>query len=155
VDKLWEQPTPVFENPQIFYSEVFGRVIAEQSTFTEKYYPRSKYWSNVAEMERRCLCERVVSRIQPSYPADVLTRTITYIRPTSTGHIFKWMLDDDVQLLPSQTSAPEVEALRTWESTKHLPHVPYLQNVINLFDQFAVVTANCKNTRPYPPCSHE
>ena len=61
-DHLWERPHDdhAWKNPIPMYSKIFGYAIIEGTTFADKYFPGSRYWNNVAEMERTCLCERDV-----------------------------------------------------------------------------------------------
>ena len=61
-DSLWERPHDdhAWKNPIPMYFKIFGYAITEGTTFADKYFPGSRYWDNVAEMERTCFCERKI-----------------------------------------------------------------------------------------------
>ena len=73
-DHLWERPQDdhVWKNPIPMYSKIFGYAITEGKTFSEKYFPGSRYWNDVTELERSCLCERKIMDLHPSLSLDML-----------------------------------------------------------------------------------
>ena len=67
------------------YSKIFGYAVAEGKTFTQKYYPKSKYWEKIDVMERTCLCAREIRDIVPHLTKDALAVNIPITR--QTGHL--------------------------------------------------------------------
>ena len=57
-DQLWNEPAAnhTYQSPQVVWSNLFGYVICERQTFTQRYYPKHEYWQDIALMERECLC---------------------------------------------------------------------------------------------------
>ena len=88
-DHLWERPHDdhAWKNSIPMYSKIFGYAITEGTTFADKYFPGSRYWDNVAEMERTCLCERKIVNIHPSLDPDMLLINIPIVR--STGNMIR------------------------------------------------------------------
>ena len=142
-DHLWEQPQEEYawRNPVPMYSKIFGYAVAEGKTFTQKYYPRSKYWTEIDTMERTCLCAREVRDIFPPLTKRALTVSTPITR--QTGHLarHRWKIQLDRK--------PNIFVDWLWNFT--LPEerifallAMYKQRVISLLDQYAVVQANCK-----------
>ena len=108
-DHLWERPHDdhTWKNPIPMYSKIFGYAITEGKTFSEKYFPGSQYWNNVAEIERTCLCERKIMDLHPFISLDMLFNNTPIVRNTGNKirHRWKWTL----RPLPDQfNSAPSI-----------------------------------------------
>ena len=150
-DRLWEQTQEdyAWTNPIPMYSKIFGYAVAEGNTFTQKYYPKSKYWEEIDVMERTCLCAREVRDIFPPLTEKALTVNIPITR--QTGHLarHRWK----IQL----NRRPDTFVDWFWDFT--LPEerifallAMYKQRVISLLDQYAVVQANCKMETEQATC---
>ena len=142
-DHLWERPQEdhAWKNPIPMYSKIFGYAVAEGKTFTQKYYPRSKYWKEIDTMERTCLCAREVRNIFPPLTKRALAISTPITR--QTGHLarHRWKIQMNRQ--------PDIFVNWLWdfalpeERTFALLAI-YKQRVISLLDRYAVVQANCK-----------
>ena len=150
-DHLWEQSQGgyAWKNPIPMYSKIFGYAVAEGKTFTQKYYPRSKYWTEIDVMERTCLCAREVRDIFPPITKRLLIMSTPITR--QTGHLarHRWRIQLDKR--------PDIFMDRPWDFT--LPEertfallAIYKQRVISLLDKYAIVQANCKMETEQATC---
>ena len=150
-DRLWEQSQEdyAWKNPIPMYSKIFGYAVAEGKTFTQKYYPKSKYWTEIDAMEQTCLCAREVRDIFPPLTKKALTISIPITQ--QTGHLARhcWK----IQL----NKRPDLFMDRLWDFT--LPEertfallAIYKQRVISLLDKYAVAQANCKMETEQATC---
>ena len=150
-DRLWEQTQKdyAWKNPIPMYSKIFGYAVAEGKTFTQKYYPNSRYWKEIDVMERTCLCAREVRDIFPPLTKRALTVSTPITR--QTGHLarHRWK----IQL----NRRPNIFVDWLWNFT--LPEertfallAMYKQRVISLLDRYAVVQANCKTETKQATC---
>ena len=153
-DRLWErtQEDYVWTNPIPMYSKIFGYAVAEGNTFTQKYYPKSKYWEKIDVMERTCLCAREIRDIVPHLTKDALAVSIPITR--QTGHLarHRWKIQMNRQ--------PDVFVKEAWnfilpEERTFALLAMYKQRVISLLDQYAVVQANCKTETRQVTCGIE
>ena len=90
---LWNISTPsIYTNPGIFFSDTYGIVTAEKTTFTRSHYPLSRYLRNreVSLLEKTCLCQSVESPIYPQLTTDVLFKAVTLAKPTGVRYRLKW-----------------------------------------------------------------
>ena len=96
-DRLWErtQEDYAWKNPIPMYSKIFGYAVTEGKTFTQKYYPKSRYWKEIDVMERTCLCAREVRDIFPPLTKRALTVSTPITR--QTGHLarHRWKIQLD------------------------------------------------------------
>ena len=110
-DHLWErtQDEYTWKNPIPMYSKIFGYAVAEGKTFTQKYYPRSKYWTEIDAMERTCLCAREVRDIFPPITKKLLIMSVPITR--QTGHLarHRWKVQLDKK--------PNIFMDRLWDFT--------------------------------------
>ena len=83
-DHLWERPYDdhTSKNSIPMYYKIFGYVITEGKTYSEKYFPGSQYWNDVTEMERTCLCERSIMDLHPSLNLNMLFIDTPIVRST-------------------------------------------------------------------------
>ena len=150
-DHLWERPQEdyAWKNPIPMYSKTFGYAVAEGKTFTQKYYPRSRYWEDIDAMERTCLCAREVRDIFPPLNKKALTISTPITR--QTGHLarHRWKIQMNRQ--------PNIFVNWLWDFT--LPEertfallAIYKQRVISLLDKYAVVQVNCKMDTEQATC---
>ena len=91
-DHLWERPQDnhVWKNPIPMYSKIFGYAITEGKTFSEKYFPGSRYWDDVTEMERTCLCEQSIMDLHPSLSLNMLFINTPIVRSTGDKIRHRW-----------------------------------------------------------------
>ena len=88
-------------------SKIFGYAITEGKTFSEKYFPGSRYWDDIAKMERTCLCERKIVDTHPSLDPDMFLINILIVR--NTGNMIRHRWKRTQQPLPEQfRSAPPI-----------------------------------------------
>ena len=150
-DHLWErsQEEYAWKNPIPMNSKIFRYAVAERKTFTQKYYPRSKYWTEIDAMERTCLCAREVRDIFPPLTKKALITNTPITR--QTGHLarHRWKIQLDKR--------PNIFMDQLWDFT--LPEertfallAIYKQRVISLLDKYAVVQANCKMETEQATC---
>ena len=147
-DHLWERPQDdhVWKNPIPMYSKIFGYAITEGKTFSEKYFPGSRYWDDVTEMERSCLCERKIMNLHPSLSTDMLLINTPIVRNTGNKirHRWKWTL----QSLPDQFHSP-------FPIPKEFSY-PLLsilkERTLSLLADYAAVQSNCSFRRNLVNC---
>ena len=121
------------------YSKIFGYAIMEGITFTEKYVPQGKYWTNVSEMERQCLCERDIARISPPISPKVLEKDVVVIRKTGNKWRHEWDWDQK-----STTKMPKQNALDFLQICKI--------KVISLMNDSASIQSNCSTQETLINC---
>ena len=78
--------------PIVGWSDLFGFAVSESQTFTQKYYPASRYWHDILELERTCLCIRREAEITPPLSHDPLQKYSVISRSTGTKNrlLLKW-----------------------------------------------------------------
>ena len=150
-DRLWEQTQEdyAWKNPIPMYSKIFGYAVAEGNTFTQKYYPKSKYWDKIDNMERTCLCAREIRDIVPHLTKDALAVNIPITR--QTGHLarHRWKIQMNKQ---PDVFVPEIWDFILPDERTFALLAMYKQRVISLLDQYAVVQANCKTETKQATC---
>ena len=147
-DHLWERPQDdhVWKNPIPMYSKIFGYAMTEGKTFSEKYFPGSRYWDDVTEMERSCLCERKIMNLHPSLSTDMLLINTPIVRNTGNKirHRWKWTL----QFLPDQFHSPS-----PIPKEFSYPLLSFLkERTLSLLADYAAVQCNCSFRRNLVNC---
>ena len=128
------------------YSKIFGYAITEGKTFSEKYFPGSRYWDDVTEMERSCLCERKIVNLHPSLSTDMLLINTPIARNTGNKirHRRKWTLQSlpdqfhSPSLIPKEFSYPLLSILK--------------ERTLSLLADYAAVQSNCSFRRNLVNC---
>ena len=127
------------------YSKIFGYAITEGKTFSEKC-PGSRYWDDVTEMERSCLCERKIMNLHPSLSTDRLLINTPIVRNTGNKirHRWKWTL----QSLPDQFHSPS-----PIPKEFSYPLLSILkEKTLSLLADYAAVQSNCSFRRNLVNC---
>ena len=138
-DHLWERPhdNHAWKNPIPMYSKIFGYAITEGTTFSEKYFPGSRYWNNVTEMERTCLCERDVVDIHPFLNPEMLLINTPIVR--NTGNMIRHRWKRTLQQPPNQFhSAPPIPEQVAYPLLSIIK-----ERILSLLADYAVVQSNC------------
>ena len=119
------------------YSRIFGYAITEGTTFADKYFPGSRYWNNVTEMERTCLCERDVVDLHPFLNPEMLLINTPIVRNTGNMilHRWKWTLQHPPNQFHSAPPIPEQIAYPLLSIIK--------KRTLSLLADYAVVQSNC------------
>ena len=138
-DHLWERPHDdhAWKSPIPMYSKIFGYAITEGTTFADKYFPGSRYWNNVTEIERTCFCERDITDLYPSLNPEMLLTDTTIVRNTGNmvRHRWKWILQHppdqfhSIPPIPKQIAYPLLSIIK--------------KTTLFLLADYAVVQSNC------------
>ena len=138
-DHPWERPhdDPAWKNPIPMYYKIFGYAITEGKTFSEKYFPGSRYWNNVTEMERTCLCERDIKDLHPSPNPDMLLISTPIVRNTGNmiQHRWKWALQPSPDQFHTAPPIPKQIAYPLLSIIKEI--------TLSLLADYAVAQSNC------------
>ena len=138
-DHLWERTEDdhVWKTPIPMYSKVFGYAITEGKTFTEEYFPGSRYWDDVTEMERTCLCERSIMDLHPSLSLNMLFINTPIVRSTGNKirHRWKWTLRPSPDQFYSLPPTPKEVAYPLSSILK--------ERTLSLLADYAVIQSNC------------
>ena len=143
-DQLWEQPSDTtWKAPIVGWSDLFGFAVSESQTFTQKYYPASRYWHDLIELERTCLCTRREAEITPPLSYDLLQGYSVISRPTGTKNrlLWKW----DARFTPNSIDNSSILGLDSDQFPIFFSI--WKIKVLSLLDQFAMVSSNCTRTR--------
>lgn len=128
-----------FSRPGYFYSDVFGAVVSEQTSYQQKFFPKGTYWSDMVQLERRCLCNRRRSRILPDLSYQALNQSITFVRTTGHEISLQWFWND------SLSDMRELNRMRRFTTTMTV----YKIMILRLFEKYAVLRQIAVGMKPF------